>query len=102
MRFRRKGRNAFSPKKQARRLRGEETGALACSEDDEYEEKSGTSMATPHVAGAAALLLAENPDLSVNKLKGVLKNQARTRDSLEDKTVSEGRLNLKNAMNAVS
>src|SRR6185295_16505411 len=36
---------------------------------DDYEEKSGTSMATPVVAGVAALIVAENPNISVTDLR---------------------------------
>lgn len=40
--------------------------------DNLYSTKSGTSMATPHVAGVAALILAEQPNLSVSEVKAAM------------------------------
>lgn len=44
--------------------------------DNEHISLSGTSMATPHVAGAAALLLQKNPDWSPLEVKAALENTA--------------------------
>ncbi|QSB05793.1 S8 family serine peptidase [Natronoglycomyces albus] len=41
-----------------------------------YASLSGTSMAAPHVAGAAALVLQERPELSPYEVKGALVNTA--------------------------
>jgi subtilisin family serine protease len=43
-----------------------------------YDTISGTSMATPHVSGIAALLKQENPDLSAAELWRLLSSKART------------------------
>lgn len=49
--------------------------------DDTYGILSGTSMATPHVTGAAALLAAAHPELSAASLKASLLNNV---DALPD------------------
>jgi serine protease len=44
---------------------------------DSYAYYQGTSMATPHVAGVAALMLARNPALMPDQVEGLLKSSAR-------------------------
>ncbi len=45
--------------------------------EGKYRTISGTSMATPHVAGAIALLLGVQPDLTIEEVKDLLKGTAR-------------------------
>ena len=63
-----------------------------------YEEKSGTSMATPVVAGVAALVLAEHPHMSVDELKKKLLASTDPIVALKGKTVSGGRINAAKAL----
>ena len=63
--------------------------------NDRYVYLSGTSMASPHVAGAAALLWAERPDLSYLDIKSAILDTARP-EHLD--RVSNGALDLGAAM----
>jgi subtilisin family serine protease len=49
------------------------------SKTGDYEFMSGTSMAAPHVAGIAALLLARNPSLSTADVRTAITSTARVR-----------------------
>jgi subtilisin family serine protease len=64
----------------------------------EYGFKSGTSMATPHVSGAASLVLSKFPDLTNGELKDRLMFSTDRLEQLEGKVASGGRLNLARAL----
>jgi subtilisin family serine protease len=59
-----------------------------------YKSYSGTSMATPHVAGAALLVADANPGISNADLKARLLGSADKIASLEGKVVTGARLNV--------
>ena len=59
-----------------------------------YSNYSGTSMATPHVTGGAALYAASNPLASAATIKAAILNSAVPTASLSGKCVTGGRLNV--------
>jgi subtilisin family serine protease len=54
---------------------------------------SGTSMASPYVAGIAAALWSERPDLSYTEVRKVLLSTTTDKSSLEGKVASNGEIN---------
>jgi len=65
---------------------------------DGYDFFSGTSMATPHVSGVGALILALNPALTPLQLKDRILNAVDPIPTLSGITVTGGRLNAFNAL----
>ena len=65
---------------------------------NQYEEKSGTSMATPVISGVAALILSKNPNMSVDDLRKRLMDSTDPIVALKGKTVSGGRINAEKAL----
>jgi subtilisin family serine protease len=63
-----------------------------------YEEKSGTSMATPVVSGVAALIVAANPRISVDQLRKRLLASVDPLPALKGKIVTGGRVNADKAL----
>ena len=61
-----------------------------------YSSYSGTSMATPHVTGAAALYASVNPGANGQEIRTALLNTATKRltPALNGKTVTNGRLDI--------
>ena len=68
------------------------------SSNSSYATLSGTSMATPHVAGSAALLSAYNPNLSVASLKATLMNTVDPIAAYNGLIKTGGRLNVARAL----
>ena len=71
---------------------------LSTTPGESYASYSGTSMATPHVAGAAALVLSINPELSTQELKDLLMNSGDANAALQGVTVAGTRLNVNQAL----
>jgi subtilisin family serine protease len=67
---------------------------LSTTRNNTYSYFSGTSMATPHVSGAAALVVSQTPTMNVATLKSTLLSSVDPLPSLSGRTVSGGRLNL--------
>ena len=74
---------------------------LSTTPNNTYSFFSGTSMASPQVAGAAALLWAQNPNLTVQQVKNLLLMNGNVLSGLVDKTLTGRRLNIGNSMQAL-
>lgn len=61
---------------------------------NKYDGDSGTSMATPHVAGAAALIMAVEPTLGAIQVKDEILKHVRKIASLRNRCVTGGTLDL--------
>ncbi|MDB9485369.1 S8 family serine peptidase [Dolichospermum circinale CS-537/01] len=70
--------------------------------NNSYGTLSGTSMASPHVTGAAALVWSQNPTWTAQQVKNTLMNTGDSIAALAGKTVSGKRLNVFNALAAAN
>lgn len=73
-------------------------GRIGTPVGDAHVALSGTSMATPHVAGAAAVLAGQHPDWTADQLKGALMASARPNTALSVYEQGAGRLDVARAV----
>lgn len=69
---------------------------------NEYDYKSGTSMAAPVVSGIAGLVWSHRPDLTHIEVKNAIINSVDKLPGLEQKILSGGRVNAAKALQAVT
>lgn len=67
-----------------------------------YKELNGTSMASPHVAGAAALIKSQYSDMTAVEVKARITNTANTMNGYSVHEVGAGYLNPRRALEAES
>jgi subtilisin family serine protease len=76
-------------------------GVFSTTRGGGFGTMSGTSMATPHVAGVAALVWGLNPDWTYDLVKNQILSTVDPVSSLDGITVTGGRLNAAAAVGAV-
>ena len=81
---------------------GESIFSCWIDSDSDYKVISGTSMAAPHVAGVAALVLSRFPNIGIPELRGLLLNTATPVTPLAGQLATGGRINAYAAVNAVA
>lgn len=74
------------------------TRILSTLPGNAYGFKGGTSMATPHVAGAAALVFAQNPGATPTSVRNALLGSVDQMACLQGKVAAGGRLNVFRAL----
>lgn len=75
---------------------------LSTMPNNRYGSLSGTSMATPHVAGLAALLWANDRGMTYSEVKDAIMNGVDQVDALAGKIITGGRINAYNAIRGVA
>ncbi len=74
-------------------------GIYSCLNGNKYGLISGTSMATPFVSSAAAILLGSNPDLAPSEVETLLKENAHpVKGSYPKNKIGDGILNIAQAI----
>src|SRR5438876_5559063 len=74
--------------------------SCSAASDNSYTVFDGTSQATPHVSGVAALILSQYPGADLDELRARLLAGTVPIPSLDIKTITGGRLNAYNSLTA--
>jgi subtilisin family serine protease len=77
-------------------------GILSTTPNSSYASYSGTSMATPHVAGLVALLAAANPQATASQIRSAILSTAVPVSSLAGKVATGGLANAAAAVAAIT
>ena len=94
---------SFSTRGEAVDVAAPGVGIVSCALNHGYRSASGTSMATPHVAGLAALIKARNPRLTPEQLELVLTSSVvDLGDPGKDTRFGHGRIDAAAALASVS
>ncbi len=78
------------------------SGVLSTTPGNSYATMNGTSMATPHVAGAAALLAAKRPEETASQIKSRILNYVAPNANLDGLVTTNGHLDLGASITAVN
>jgi subtilisin family serine protease len=70
--------------------------------EEDYRYLNGTSMASPHVAGVAGLLLSSDPSLSTEEICEAILDSTKPLTSLRFRTVSGGIVSAKKALENIN
>ncbi|MEU8418878.1 S8 family serine peptidase [Amycolatopsis japonica] len=89
----RRGDNAVKPE-----ITAPGVAIVAAKAGGDHQPMSGTSMATPHVAGAAALLVQQHPDWGPERIKAGLTGTAKPTDGLTVFQQGTGRVDVAKAV----
>ncbi len=71
-----------------------------CAAPGCFRYMSGTSMASPFVAGLAALVIREAPQLSAYQVRGIIMSSINVKSELAGKVQTSGRVNVLSAVNS--
>lgn len=95
------GKSSFSNFNSAVDISAPGTFIFSTVPNDKYDYKSGTSMASPVTAGAAAVIISQFPDYTPQQIKSLLEVNADNIDESNANYIGQlgsGRLNLANAI----